>query len=209
MAQATARRVYADEFGLGEAARLVAEGGIIAYPTDTVFGLGCNPFDSSALQRLVEVKKRANGSLPILVNSMASARKLGELNKTSMKLAGRFWPGPLTLVVPSKEQMPSLVTDGTSSVGIRIPKHETALSLLNSCGGRLIGTSANISGHPSHLIANEVLSELGDHVDLVLEGGPAPSGKESTVAKVIGSGVEVLREGAISRDDIFRALRTG
>src|SRR6266705_171818 len=207
MAQAIARLVQVDDNSIEEAARLVLAGRLVAYPTDTVYGLGCNPFDQNAVSRVVEVKERHKGALPILVNSMTAAKRLGEFNKTSLALAGRFWPGPLTLIVPLRAKLPAAVTDDSKLVGLRIPKHETALNLLDKCGSQIIGTSANGSGHPSPRTADEVVQELGGRIDLILDGGPSLLGKESTVAKVLGTQVDVLREGSIAREEIHKAVR--
>src|SRR6266568_8868486 len=207
MSQTTAKVLPVHDASIEQAARLVLAGRLVAYPTDTVYGLGCNPFDQNAVDRLVGVKERHKGALPILVNSMTAAKRLGEFNKTSLALAGRFWPGPLTLIVPLREKLPAAVTDDSQSVGLRIPKHETALNLLEKCGGQIIGTSANVSGHPSPRTADEVVQELGGRIDLILDGGPSPLGKESTVAKVLGSQVDVLREGSIAREEIHKAVR--
>jgi len=189
-----------------EAARLVLEGGLIAYPTDTVYGLGCNPFDVDAVDRLVRAKERVKGSLPILVSSLAEAKRVGEINEKSAALASKFWPGPLTLVVPTRSSLPAKVTDNSQLVGLRIPNHETTRRLIQESGGAIVGTSANISGHRSLSTAQEVLTELGGRIDLVLDGGPTQLGRESTVVKVIGDEITVLREGAISREDILKAL---
>jgi len=189
-----------------EAARLVLEGRLIAYPTDTVYGLGCNPFDVDAVDRLVRAKERVKGSLPILVSSLAEAKRVGEINEKSAALASKFWPGPLTLVVPTRSSLPAKVTDNSQLVGLRIPNHETTRRLIQESGGAIVGTSANISGHRSLSTAQEVLTELGGRIDLVLDGGPTQLGRESTVVKVIGDEITVLREGAISREDILKAL---
>ena len=186
---------------------MILEGRLVAYPTDTVYGLGCNPLDGDAVDRLIQAKQRSKGALPILVNSMVAARRLGEFTKTSLALAGRFWPGPLTLIVPLRARLPAAVTDDSQFVGLRIPKHETALNLLEKCGRHVIGTSANVSGHPSPRTADEVVHELGGQIDLILDGGPSPLGKESTVAKVLGAQVDVLREGAIAREEILKVVR--
>jgi L-threonylcarbamoyladenylate synthase len=189
-----------------EAAKLVLEGCVIAYPTDTVYGLGCDPFDTDAVDRLVKAKGRIKGSLPILVNSLKDAERLGDISGLATRLANRFWPGPLTLVVRQCGDLPARVTGGTLLVGLRIPNLETASRLINECGSAIIGTSANISGHASLKTADEVVRELEGRIDLVVDGGPAPIGRESTVVRVMGSEVTVLREGAISRDDILKAL---
>ena len=189
-----------------DAARLVLEGGLIAYPTDTVYGLGCNPFDADAVDRLVKAKERIKGSLPILVSSFSEAERIGEINEKSAALASRFWPGPLTLVVQTRSNLPAKVTDNSQLVGLRIPNHETARRLILESGGAIVGTSANISGHRSLSTAQQVLSELGGRIDLILDGGPTQPGRESTVVRIVGDEITVLREVAISRDDILKAL---
>jgi L-threonylcarbamoyladenylate synthase len=189
-----------------EAAKLVLEGCLIAYPTDTVYGLGCSPFDADAVDRLVKAKERVKGSLPVLVSSLKDAERLGEISGLAATLANRFWPGPLTLVVQPRRNFPARITGDTLLVGLRIPNHETARRLIKECGGALIGTSANISGRPSLRTAEEVLKEFEGRVDLVVDGGPASLGRESTVVRVLGDESMVLRDGAISRDDILKAL---
>jgi L-threonylcarbamoyladenylate synthase len=189
-----------------EAAKLVLEGRLIAYPTDTVYGLGCNPFDADAVDELVKAKERFKGSLPILVSTLNDAERLGEISGLAATLANRFWPGPLTLVVQPRRNFPARITGDTLLVGLRVPNHEKARRLIEECGGALIGTSANISGRPSLRTAEEVVRELEDRVDLVIDGGPAPLGRESTVVRVLGNESTVLRDGAISRDDILKTL---
>ncbi|TMI41763.1 threonylcarbamoyl-AMP synthase [Candidatus Bathyarchaeota archaeon] len=189
-----------------EAARLVLEGGLIAYPTDTVYALGCDPFDLDAVDRLVKAKERIKGSLPILVSSLGEAERIGEINEKSAALARKFWPGPLTLIVQTRSNLPGKVTDNSQSVGLRIPNHEATRRLILESGGAIVGTSANISGQRSLSTAQEVLEELGGRIDLVLDGGPTLLGRESTVVRILEYDITVLREGAISRDDILKAL---
>ena len=208
MTETSARLVPVNRESLDEAGKLVQAGGLVAYPTDTVYGLGCNPFNSAAVQRLVDAKQRPKGALPVLVNSMSVARRIGDFNKVATKLAGDFWPGGLTIIVPIKEKMPPRVTDGTQFIGLRIPRHETALNLIENCKGQIIGTSANVSGHPSPRTADAVFKELGARIDLILDGGPTPIGKDSTIVKVIGGKIDVLREGAVSRDELLKSLKT-
>ena len=189
-----------------EAARLVLEGGLIAYPTDTVYGLGCNPFDADAVDRLVKAKERIKGSLPILVSSFSEAERIGEINDMSAALARRFWPGPLTLVVQTRNDLPAKVTDNSQLVGLRIPNHEATMRLILESGGAIVGTSANISGQRSLSTAQEVLRELGGRIDLVLDGGHTILSRESTVVRIVGDEIVLLREAAISWDDILKAL---
>jgi L-threonylcarbamoyladenylate synthase len=191
-----------------EAARLVLAGKLIAYPTDTVYGLGCNPFDVDAVERLVRAKERIKGSLPILVSSLKEAERLGEMTGVAAELANRFWPGPLTLVVQTRSNFPAKVTGDSGSVGLRMPHHETARRLIQESGGALIGTSANVSGRPAPRTAQEVIRELKDRVDLILDGGSV-LGRESTVVRILEDEITVLRDGALPRDDILKALTPG
>lgn len=201
------RRVGVREHEIQEAAKLVLAGRLVAYPTDTVYGLGCNPFDAEAVERLVRAKKRSRGELPILVSSLAEAEKLGEVNTAATRLAEKYWPGPLTLVVKLRAKLPPKVTDGSTLVGLRVPRHKTALKLIEMCGGSIVGTSANVSGQPSPKTAEAVMIGLGGHVDLLLDGGPAAIGMESTVVRVVGDEVTVLREGAIPGGDILKIAK--
>ncbi len=189
-----------------DAAKLVLAGRLIAYPTDTVYGLGCNPFDADAVERLVNAKERVKDSLPILASSLKEAERLGEMSGVAAELANRFWPGPLTLVVLARSNFPAKVTGHSLLVGLRIPNHETARRLIQESGGALIGTSANISGRPPLTTAQDVVRELKGRVDLVIDGGPSPLRRESTVVRILGDEITMLREGAISRDDILKTL---
>ena len=201
------RIVSTDSGGIHEARNIVRRGGLVAYPTDTVYGLGCDPFNPEAVERAVRSKSRSKGSLPVLVESVDVAQAYGSFNDLATHLAEKFWPGPLTLVVPAKASFPTSVTGDSLTVGLRIPNHEFAKKLIKSCGGGLIGTSANLSGNPSPNTADQVMKELKDRVDLIIDGGTVLTGKESTVAKVTEGVVSVLREGAIPREEILKAIR--
>src|SRR6266566_3807580 len=145
---------------LREAARLILEGGLIAYPTDTVYGLGCNPFDVAAVDRLVKAKQRVKGSLPILVSSFAEAERVGEINEKSTALASKFWPGPLTLVVPTRSSLPAKVTDNSQLVGLRIPNHEATRRLIHEFN-LLLSSARGNEREANHEICY-LLRELGD-----------------------------------------------
>ena len=185
---------------------MILRGGLVAYPTDTVYGLGCDPFNRDAVERLVKAKERTKGSLPVLASSLDGAQRLGVFSNSAAKLAQEFWPGPLTLVVPVMAKFPDHVTSDSSAVGLRVPNHEVALKLISSCNGAVIGTSANISGYPSPRTAPEILRQLKDRIDLVLDGGPSPIGRASTVVKVFHDEIAVLREGAISARQILKTV---
>jgi L-threonylcarbamoyladenylate synthase len=181
---------------ISEAAELVRKGGLIVYPTDTVYGLGCNPFDAKAVARLFEAKGRSTRPVPVLCDSLASALDIASMNETALSLARTFWPGALTIVVTARRKLPFLVDQGSGEVGVRVPALKACTELIRLCGGFLTGTSANISGRPSCRTAAEAAGALGDKVDLILDGGRL-RGTESTVVRVRGGSVEVLRRGSV------------
>ena len=192
------RVLKASRRAVEEAARIVRSGGLIIYPTDTVYGLGCDPFNVQAVRRVFEVKGReARRPLPVLASSLKEVQRIAILDERALRLAQSFWPGPLTLVVPRKPLLPDVVTCGQPSVGVRVPGHEFALEVIGACGGLLVGTSANKSRRPAPRTAQEAISELGGRVDLVIDGGPAPLGLPSTVLDLTGPKPKLIREGAL------------
>jgi len=187
-----------------ECARIVRAGGVVAYPTDTVYGLGCDPFNGEAVRRLVAAKGERNKPLPVLVDGAGSAEGIAVLTETARALIERFWPGALTIVVRKKDVLPDELTLGPS-VGVRCPGSAVALRLVRSCGGLLVGTSANLTGRPSCRSAAQVREQVGDRVDAILDGGTTP-GTASTVVRVVEEGVEVIREGAIPVEEIAEVV---
>lgn len=179
---------------------MVVHGGLIVYPTDTVYGLGCDPTNEDAVQRLLEVKKRDQKPIPVLCSSSGAAMELVEMNKKALELARRFWPGALTIVAPLKRSLPFPLHQGTGTLGVRVPAMPLCVTLIETCGGWLTGTSANLSGLPSARTAAEAVSQLGDHVDLILDGGEL-EGLESTVVRVVDDGIQVLRMGPVRVTD--------
>jgi len=202
-----ARVVKADMDGLMLAAKVVAEGGIISYPTDTVYGLGCDPFSSQAIGRVMKVKGDRKKPLPVLVKTLQDGLLIAEFTEKATKLAKRFWPGPLTIVLQAKTSVPSaLAPSGT--IGVRSPKHATCLSLIGLCSGRLVGTSANRTGQAPATTAEEAAVALGDTIDLVVDGGRTPLAVASTVID-LSSNFTLIREGPISREALLGCLRRG
>ena len=200
------RVLRADLDGLTAAADVVRNGGLICYPTETVYGLGCNPFDASAVNRSMQVKGARTKPMPVLVKDIGNAKRLAEVSERAVKLARRFWPGPLTIVLPALGVLPKiLIPSGT--VGLRSPKHAVCLNLLDLCSGALVGTSANLIGHSPAVSADQVVRELGDRVDLVLDGGTTTLGVASTVVDLTKPKLKILREGPIGKPEIMRCLR--
>jgi len=180
-----------------EAGRLVLGGGVIVYPTDTVYGLGCDPMNGLAAERLFTIKGRGGKPVPVLCDGFDSASRLVRLSGVALRLAKKYWPGALTIVLPLMMELPELIHQGSGTLGVRVPNSRSCLELIAACGGYLIGTSANKSGKPACRTAHEALRSIGEEVDLILDGGRL-SEKESTVVKVSGNRVELLRSGAVT-----------
>lgn len=177
-------------------AQIVKDGGIVAYPTDTVYGLGCNPYMPDSVEKIFKLKIRENKPLPLLCDSLDSALKIASFDKISLKLAEEFWPGPLTILVPLKDDSLKSLTRGSEFIGLRVPNHNDSLLLISECGGYLVGTSANLSGYNSNHSASSVISQLPD-VDAILINDIEDNSKESTIIKVENGEIIILRLGSI------------
>jgi len=191
------------------AARIVRRGGLVVYPTETVYGLGCDPLDAQAVKRVLDMKGDRNKPLPVLAASIEDGERVAFISQNGKRLAAKFWPGPLTLVFPKKSSLPAIVTFNRDSVGLRIPDNDVALQLISLCGGLLIGSSANITGEEPPRRVQEISGELKGMVDVVLDGGPAVQGTPSTVADLTSDKPRILREGPISLKAILDALAFG
>lgn len=197
------RILKATEHNILTASRIVAGGGLVVYPTDTVYGLGCDPFNIEAIARLLKVKGERDKPLPMLASDIESVRKIGFLSERARGIATRFWPGPLTLVVPKKTLLPDIVTCNLDSVGVRIPQHNVALRLISLSNGLLVGTSANKTGKKPPRTAQEAAEQLGVEVNLILDGGLAPLGVPSTVVDLTRERPRILREGCIGLEELL------
>jgi L-threonylcarbamoyladenylate synthase len=190
------------------AASVVKKGGLIIYPTDTVYGLGCNPFNKDAVEKIYEAKGRTGKPIPILVSSLNKARKVAVFTAGTLKITKKFWPGPLTIVLKKKRIMPRFFGGSSERVGLRIPNHPLTLSLIKICGGYLVGTSANISGSQPPKTALEALEQLKNKVGLILDGGETRLGVSSTVLDFAAGKPKILREGAITEREILNTIET-
>jgi L-threonylcarbamoyladenylate synthase len=181
-------------------------GGLVAFPTDTVYGVGAVAFDAAAVERIYAAKGRdVAKALPILLADSASLMEVGdEIPADVHRLAETFWPGPLTIVVRKRDVVPEAVSRG-GTVGVRVPAHPVTLELLYS-SGPLAATSANPSGKPDPMTADEVASGLGDRIDLILDGGRAPGGRPSTVIDCTVSPPALVREGPVPMALIIAVL---
>lgn len=188
---------------LDRAARTLRAGGVVAFPTETVYGLGADAFNATAVARIFEIKGRpAFDPLIVHVLDDTMLRRVAEsTSPAAAELAARFWPGPLTLVLDKRPEVPEIVTAGLSTVAVRTPAHPVARALLERAGRPLAAPSANPFGYLSPTRAEHVDRMLGDRVDLILDGGPSPIGLESTIVR-LGARPEILRHGAVAAEDI-------
>jgi L-threonylcarbamoyladenylate synthase len=195
---------HPDEGAIRRAAEVLRAGGLVAFPTETVYGLGAHALDPAAVARIYAAKGRPSYN-PVIVHvaTVAQARALsGAWPQAAERLAAAFWPGPLTLVVPRAPSVPDAVTAGLPDVALRIPAHPVAHALLSAAGIPVAAPSANRSTEVSPTTAAHVERSLGGRVDLILDGGPTPVGIESTVVSVTGAVPTLLRPGTLSRDDL-------
>jgi L-threonylcarbamoyladenylate synthase len=201
-----------DSTAIEEALEVLNNGGLIVFPTDTVYGVGASVDKPDAVARLYVAKGRpSERAIPVLVSGEKAVEKLvTRVDHVSRILMRRFWPGPLTIVLPAAEWLPEEIVRDTGSVGVRMPDHPVALELIERSGGALATTSANRSGEPETRRAADAASEIGERVELVLDGGESPGGIPSTVVKLEDGGTwTILRHGAISSDELEQALRPG
>ena len=191
---------------IDEAARVLANGGVVAYPTDTVYGLGADILNPEAIDRVFEIKGRpADAPLPVLLSGVEQlAAVVDSPPSSAYELAGRFWPGALTLVMRTSVSLPAaLLRDGR--VAVRVPDDPMCRRLIERLGRPITGTSANKTGCPAATTADEVRSQLGDVVDYILDAGRPGGGLPSTVVEVDEAGFRILREGAVPSEDVLAA----
>jgi L-threonylcarbamoyladenylate synthase len=198
----------AGEVGVAAAARVLTEGGLVAFPTETVYGLGADAANPAAVARIYRAKGRpAFNPLIAHVGDLAAARRIARFDAAATALAEAFWPGPLTLVLPKAEGcvVADLATAGLDTVAIRIPAHPAARDILRAFGGPVVAPSANISGHVSPTTAAHVESDLAGRIDLIVDGGPVAVGVESTIVGCFDEPM-LLRPGGLPRAEIERVL---
>ncbi|MFZ1966387.1 MAG: L-threonylcarbamoyladenylate synthase [Bradyrhizobium sp.] len=198
----------ADEAAVAVAARCLREGGLVAFPTETVYGLGADAAQAAAVAAIYEAKGRPSFN-PLIahVADLKAARQIARFDATATELAEAFWPGPLTLVLPKTAHCPvaELATAGLDTVAIRVPAHPVAQSILRAFGGAVVAPSANLSGHVSPTTAPHVAGDLTGRVDLIIDGGPVNVGVESTIIACFDQAM-LLRPGGLPREAIERVL---
>lgn len=193
---------------ISRAAQTLQRGGLVAFPTETVYGLGCNALDEEAVKKIFTAKGRPSED-PLIIH-LSSVEQLprvcASVPEAAQTLAATFWPGPLTLILPKNEQVPYAVTAGLETVAVRVPNHPVAQSLLKACNLPIAAPSANRFGHTSPTLAEHVLQDLDGRIDIILDGGPASIGVESTVLDISTSPARILRPGGVPREALQALL---
>jgi len=209
------RRVFVDPAApqrdaIEEAAKWIANGGVVAIPTDTLYGLAADPFSAAAVARVFDVKGRsAERALPLIAaDAEQVATHIGRLSPDATRLAARFWPGPLTLLVGAPRTIAKAVSGGTGKVGVRVPADDVARRICAAAGRPITATSANVSGDAPTADPSEVERTLGDRIDLLIDTGPAPGGAPSTIVDATGTMPLLVRAGALAWDEIQAWLNT-
>jgi L-threonylcarbamoyladenylate synthase len=184
------------------------QGEVVAFPTDTVYGLGAHAFLPEAVQRLYVLKERPRDqAIPLLLPDAGALAAVGaDIPPLAWQLADRFWPGALSLVLCRAPTVPDAVTAGGATVAVRVPDHRLARALCRELGAPLAATSANLHGQPAPVVADEVVAALGGRIPLVLDGGPCPGGVASTVLDLTLSPPRVLRQGPITAEDLATVI---
>jgi L-threonylcarbamoyladenylate synthase len=195
---------------IAEAAKWIVLGRVVAIPTDTLYGLAVDPFRADAVARAFEVKGRgADRALPLIAADVAQiAQQIGALSPLAQRLADRYWPGPLTMLMPAPRSLAADVSAGTGTVGVRVPAHDIARAVCTASGRVVTATSANISGTPPTPDPEVVEATLGGRIDFLLDAGPSPGGPPSTIVDVTSDEPRLIRAGAISWEEIQTWLYT-
>ena len=189
-------------------AEIIKNGGIVVFPTETVYGIGTNGLDKEAVERLYKIKERPlNKPISLLVSDFEMIEKVAKnISEIEYKIMKKFFPGPLTIILNKKDIVPDIVTSGGNTVGIRIPDEEITRKLIKYTGVPIAAPSANISGKPSGIDVQEIIKEFGDKVDYYIDGGKSKLGIGSTILKVENNTIKILREGSISKKEIENAI---
>jgi L-threonylcarbamoyladenylate synthase len=189
---------------INKAISILRKGGLVVYPTDTVYGLGASMANIPAIERIFQVKGRPKGmALPLLLSDSSQIELLAKSVPTSAwHLIKKFLPGALTIILPKSDAVPDIITGGGKTVAFRIPNHPVPLALIRGLGKPIVGTSANLSGQSSPLTATEVQDQIGDKIDMLIDGGRCPGGIESTIIDLSGEKPIIRRQGAITLEKL-------
>lgn len=202
----TAQSDRPDPQVIATAVRVLREGGVVAYATDTLYGLAVDPRLDAAVDRLFDVKGRAEQhAIPLIAAGLDQARDAGDFGEADLRLAREFWPGPLTIVVPARPGLSPRLTGGGRTIAIRVPAHPLARALAGALGSPITSTSANRSGAAAPSSTADLDPAIAERIDLTIDSGPAPGGAPSTIVTHTPDGVQLLRAGAVAWERVLRS----
>ena len=194
-------KVNCNDEGIKKAVEIIENGGVVIFPTDTVYGIGCNPYDANAVKKIYEIKSREKiKSLPVLASSIQIVKEISIIDEFTEKIIKKYWPGPLTLILKLKDKNLKKSLNLEDKIAVRIPNSECTLKLLNKCN-LLVGTSANISGDSSFTDPQECMKNVKNY-DVFVDGGTITSKGESTIIEIKNEKIHIIREGALKKEDI-------
>jgi L-threonylcarbamoyladenylate synthase len=194
-------KVNCDKEGIEKTSQIIKNGGIVIFPTDTVYGIGCNPYNINSIKKIYEIKSREKiKSLPVLAHSLNIVKEIASIDEFTEKIMKKYWPGPLTLILKLTDQKLKKSLNLENKIAVRIPDSKCTLKLLEKCG-LLVGTSANISGNSSYTNPDECLKNINNY-DVFLNGGTITSKGESTIIEIENDKIKIIREGVLKMKDI-------
>ncbi|MCV0401295.1 MAG: threonylcarbamoyl-AMP synthase [Nitrosopumilus sp.] len=195
-------KVNCDKEGIEKASQIINDGGIVIFPTDTVYGIGCDPYNKMSVKKIYEIKSRdISKSVPVLTYSIATAEKIVNFDKISRKLVEKFWPGPLTFILKVTDKKIKESLNLENKIAIRVPNHKCTLELLKRCNF-LVGTSANISGSLPHTNPENCIKNIQNY-DVFVDGGLIQSQGESTIIEIVNEEIKIIREGSLTKEEIL------
>ena len=194
-------KVNCNDEGIRKSVEIIENGGVIIFPTDTVYGIGCNPYDANAVKKIYEIKsRRKTKSLPVLASSIEIVKQITIIDEFTEKIIKKYWPGPLTLILKLKDKNLKKSLNLEDKIAVRIPNSVCTLKLLNKCN-LIVGTSANVSGDSSFTNPQECMKNVKNY-DVFVDGGTITSKGESTIIEIENEKIHVIREGALKKEDI-------
>ena len=194
-------KVNCHDEGIKKADEIIENGGVVIFPTDTVYGIGCNPYNANAVKKIYEIKSREKiKSLPVLASSIQIVKEISIIDEFTEKIIKKYWPGPLTLILKLKDKNLKKSLNLEDKIAVRIPNSECTLKLLNKCN-LLVGTSANISGDSSFTDPQECMKNVKNY-GVFVDGGTITSKGESTIIEIKNEKIHIIREGALKKEDI-------
>lgn len=198
----TKLKVDCDKEGIEKTFQVIKKGGIVVFPTDTVYGIGCNPYNANAVEKIYEIKSREKiKSLPVLAYSLDTVKEIARIDTFTEKIINKYWPGPLTLILELTDKKLKKSLNLDNKIAVRIPDSKCTLKLLEKCG-LLVGTSANISGSPPSTDPKECLKNITNY-DVFLNGGTITSKGESTIIEIENEEIKIIRKGVLKKEEIM------